>query len=314
MRAQDPFHAGERLVQERAGEANAARRTGVIIGSSVPTGAIPFLGEQRTVAVGGQDEHGAAWASLLVGRPGFASTEDGRTVVLDRTGLGVLSGDPMWRALRAGAFVGLLAIDFATRRRLRINGVVSTADARRIEVSVRESFANCRKYVQRRELQDGDAARQIPSGRPVRGTALDVARRRLVERADTFFVTSIHPVRGVDVSHRGGVPGFVRIVAPDRLRIPDYAGNSMFNTLGNLAIDDRAGLVFVDFAGNRQLQMTGTARVTFDEAEDPRQPTGGTGRHWYFDVACWVESPIPAHVVWSGPEPSPHNPQAKESS
>lgn len=302
-----PFHNGERLVQERAGEQEAARRNGVIIASAIPARAVPFLKEQRVLAIGGLDEDGFMWASVLFGERGFAWTDDGRSVALDRTRLDSPDEDPIWRALRSGASVGLLAIEFETRRRLRINGVVGAADGQRIEVSVRESYPNCRKYIQRRYLRDDPVARQTPCP-TISGSSLDADRLRVVERADTFFVASSHPTRGADVSHRGGSPGFVRVTAPGQLRIPDYAGNSMFNTLGNLMVDNRAGLVFIDFERGRLLRMSGKATVAFDEEEDVRQPTGGTGRYWHFDVARWVESPIVAHVAWKGVEPSPHNP------
>src|SRR3546814_14766932 len=66
--------------------------------------------------------------------------------------------------------------------------------------------------------------------------------------------------QGADVSHRGGRPGFVRVTEDDGrsvLTIPDFSGNQFFNTLGNIAINPRAGLLFVDFATGDLLTLTG---------------------------------------------------------
>src|SRR5262249_24476065 len=72
---------------------------------------------------------------------------------------------------------------------------------------------------------------------------------------------------GVDVSHRGGRPGFVRLGSDGLLTIPDYLGNFLFNTLGNVERDRRAGLLFVDFASGDLLQLTGQAWIDWDAPE-----------------------------------------------
>jgi hypothetical protein len=151
-------------------------------------------------------------------------------------------------------------IDLESRRRLRANGVVAWRLPASLALGLREVFWNCPKYIQRRGLADG--------------TALEAAPRELrawIEAADTLFVASAHAERGADASHRGGVPGFVRLLGPDLLEIPDYAGNAMFQTLGNLALDPRVGLCVPDFARGRVLQLT-AARVDWDPAA-PR-PSG----------------------------------------
>jgi uncharacterized protein len=312
VQTRDPFHAGERAVQERTGERETALRVGAIVDAVIPPRAIPFLAEQRMLAIGGVDAEGAVSASVLFGARGFVSSPDGRSVVLDRDRVDASGDDPAWRDLRVGGDVALLAIELGSRRRLRINGVVSGLDARRVEVRVREAYPNCPKYIQRRDLRDAPDARPADPRPPASGVALDEVRSRVVERADTLFVASRHPTRGADVSHRGGAPGFVRVVDPGRLRIPDYRGNSMFNTLGNFAVDDRAALVVLDLDRGGLLHMTGTAAAHFDQAEDPRQPTGGTGRYWDFHVARWRESPAVPHLAWELLDRSPHNPIASE--
>jgi hypothetical protein len=129
----------------------------------------------------------------------------------------------------------------------------------------------------------------------------------LLERVDTAFVGSVHEARGADVSHRGGAPGFIKVVDATTLRVPDYPGNSMFMTLGNFAVDPRASLAAVDFEHGRVVSFSGHARVHF-ETDNPSHPTGGTGRYWEFDIHKWVAFDLPAAVRWELRDASPYNP------
>lgn len=135
----------------------------------------------------------------------------------------------------------------------------------------------------------------------------------LIRPADTFFVASANPGHGVDASHRGGNPGFVNIIDEGHIRIPDYVGNSMFNTLGNFAAYPRAGLVFVNFENNRVLQLTGRVEVLWDQ-EDPSDETGSTRRYWDLTVEHWVETPLPRQLHWELLDHSLHNPKPSQGS
>ena len=100
----------------------------------------------------------------------------------------------------------------------------------------------------------------------MRTAELSSQHQRLIARADTFFIATDHPESGADISHRGGNPGFVRIVDSRRLAIPDYSGNNMFNTLGNIVANPRVGLLFIGFESGRTLQLTGRATIDWDSA------------------------------------------------
>ena len=139
------------------------------------------------------------------------------------------------------------------------------------------------------------------------GYTIDDERRTLVERADTAFVGSLHPARGVDASHRGGEPGFIHVLDAETLRVPDYAGNSMFLTLGNFEVDPRASLAVVDFDRARVVSFSGRARLRFT-GELPGHPTGGTGRYWELSVREWVEFDLPPAMRWDLLDSSPFNP------
>ncbi len=302
-----PFHEGELAVQQRTGERDMARRNSVGLASRIVPGALSFLAQQRVIAltVAGDDRH--LWTSVWCGERGFVHSEDGRQLRISRTSMMASTDDPVLRRLAVGHDVGTLAIELTTRRRLRINGTVEAISAEDILVRVRESVPNCPKYIQRRQPTDASTIRSIGTA-PASGRALDDERRVLIERTDTAFVGSIHPDRGIDASHRGGQPGFIRALDATTLRIPDYAGNGMFMTLGNYAVDPRASLAAIDFERGTVLSLSGLARLQFD-SEDPKCATGGTGRSWDFTVREWVQFVLPA-LRWDLIEPSPYNPAA----
>ncbi|MBI5068767.1 MAG: pyridoxamine 5'-phosphate oxidase family protein [Deltaproteobacteria bacterium] len=308
MTRQDVFHEGEVSLQERSGSRSEARRNGAMIAATLHPAMRSFLAEQRMLALAAPDAQGGLSAHVLFGVPGMATAEEGQVVTLGRSRLLGSQLEPPWADLVPGTRLGLLAIDLATRRRLRVNGTVSSTSDEAVRVTVTEVFPNCPKYIQRRRLVESSGP---PAGASLtRGTRLDEARRDTIQRSDTLFVASHHPRRGADVSHRGGAPGFVQILDDQTLRIPDYPGNGMFQTLGNLAVSRDAGLAFVDFARGRILQLSGRTSLRFDVAEDSRHPTGGTGRSWDFQVEGWIESLAPAASRWELLERSPFNPVA----
>lgn len=307
MTSREPYHEGEIAVQKLTGERGTAVRHGALIRETLTPPMREFLAVQRTVALTSVDELGYPWASLWIGAPGFVSCDAEGSVRLSRRLHVPAASDPVHPLLTEGSEVGMLAIDLASRRRLRMNGLVAVNGEDGLSITLRETWPNCTKYIQRREL--------IVEGRPWvsrpdrSGTVLDDELRFFVERVDTLFVASRHPTRGVDVSHRGGEPGFVRVIDERTLRFPDYVGNSMFQTLGNFTADSRCGVVMVDFERGRLLSFIGAATVTYGE-EDPRHPTGGTGRYWTLGVREWLEFSMPDGLAFRFVERSPHNPSA----
>jgi len=250
----DPYHEGEKALQRRAGVREQARAVGAIVEPTIFPAAARFLAEQRILVAASLDAHGRPWASLLTGPPGFARAVD---ETLLRIAAAPAPGDPLAANLAARAELGLLAIDLRTRRRVRVNGRAILRDDG-IDLSAAEVYGNCPKYIRPREIarEDDGAPRD-----PRIASALTPAQRALVARADTFFIASAHHRTGADASHRGGPPGFVTVRPDGGLSFPDFPGNNMFNTLGNLAVDPRVGLLFVDFEKGGVLQITGTASL-----------------------------------------------------
>jgi predicted pyridoxine 5'-phosphate oxidase superfamily flavin-nucleotide-binding protein len=302
-----PYHEGETAVQRRANEADIAERNGAVIASTIMRGALAFLRQQPMAVLGSQDQEGGLWASLVFGNPGFLDpANDGRSLRMMLGEADRHPADPLWRNIAANPQVGMLAIELGSRRRLRINGRISSK-ADQVLLEVDEAYPNCPKYIQRRHVRRLASAGTFAADDAQRGAALDPERIALLRRADTFFVATAHPARGVDASHRGGNPGFVSVLDDSTLRIPDYRGNSMFNTLGNLALHPNAGLVFPDFEHRRILQLTGTVEILWNQA-DAHGETGGTGRFWDFHVEHWLETQLPDSIASEFLDSSPYNP------
>lgn len=280
-----PWHEGEQTLQRRLGVAERMESQGrKVIRSFMPDQHRLFYGQLPFILVGAVDESGAPWATLLEGEPGFVSSPDPTTLrIAARPG----TDDPVGAALAAGSPVGMLGIELHTRRRNRANGTVTHLDREGFAVTVQHAFGNCPQYIQTRSFSF--ARRPSPQvDAPVeRAATLDDAARELIAAADTFFVASYVDVEGesarraVDVSHRGGKAGFVRMDG-QVLTIPDFAGNLHFNTLGNLLLNPRAGLVFVDFSNGDLLQLTGTTELVLEGAEISRFQ--GAERLWRFKV------------------------------
>lgn len=268
-----PFHADEQAAQRLAGQ-----RTGL-----APIR--PFLPEQHRaffsllpyLFTATPDAAGWPMASVLTGAPGFVVSPDPATLAIDAL---PRDGDPAGSGFAAGAGIGLLGIDLATRRRNRANGWIVARD-RGLTVRIAQSFGNCPQYIQTR----GVALAAKEAGPVETLSGLDEAARDLIESADTFFVASrsraeLGDAGGFDMSHRGGRPGFVG-TRGDRLVIPDFRGNRFFNTLGNLLGDPRAGLLFVNFDTGELLQLQGS--VTIDWQPGEAAPDGAE-RLWRVDV------------------------------
>ena len=276
-----PWHAGEVHMQRCVGVAD---RMGVVGPRVIRHHLIDqhrlFFAELPFVVLGAVDGNGDAWATLRAGVPGFLHSPD---PLLLCAAIGRDRADPADNGMNDGDAIALLGIQPETRRRNRLNGVVRRGEGETFEVLVQESFGNCPRFITPRNLE---LTRDPAAAGP--GTAeelphLEGASAELVLRADTFFVASyVDGERGrrVDVSHRGGRPGFVRIVEDGTLTIPDYAGNMFFNTLGNFLVNPRAGLVFVDWRNGDLLQLTGRVEVFSTCGE--RAPLEDAERAWRF--------------------------------
>ena len=287
------FHEGELRVQRRAGVEAGAKRLEKMLGSPhLSGGAARFLASQRFTALTGRDRNGVLWISALAARAGFLQGEDD----LLRVSTVPREGDPLHR-MPIGQHIGLIAIDFAARRRMRINGSLIGGDDAGLTVQIDQAYGNCPQYVHRRELNISMLG-ATPATDARHSTRLDATDQAMIAASDTFFFGTSHLIRGSDASHRGGPAGFVRVSSSTRLWWPDYPGNNMFNSFGNLAVDDEAALLFIDFLTGATLHISGTAQVQWTHP-GVAGDDGGVGRRVAFSIDSVVALGFSEHA---GPE------------
>ncbi|OPA82432.1 pyridoxamine 5'-phosphate oxidase [Pseudomonas fluorescens] len=299
---QSPWHAGERQLQESAGAAERMAVVGLkVIRDHLPEQHRDFYPLLPYLMLGVVDEQGIPWATLIEGAPGFAHSPDPQTLQVDSL---PSRSDPAYAAMAEGASVGVLGIDLNTRRRNRMNGRIGALDHDGFSVDVVHTYGNCPKYIQLRPVA---AIARKPGTAVERLAGLDEAASTMIRNADTFFVASYVDVdgqRSVDVSHRGGNTGFVRVEG-NVLTIPDFAGNLFFNTLGNLQVNPVAGLLFIDFESGDVLQLSGRTSLILDGPEVARFE--GAQRLWTVTVDHVVRRPAALALRWQFAEFSPHS-------
>lgn len=296
-------HPGERALQRRAGVTRddwGSAGTGALI----PPVAAAFLTDQHLLVAAAAADDGSLWATALTGPPGFVTAVDDTTV---RAEARLAIPDPLSGQLSPGRAVGLLAIDLATRRRMRINGRVGEDDDAMV-VHTEQVYANCPKYIHTRRVTDVAPTSEVTAPPSTIGSRLTDDQQAWVGSADTFFVGTAAEGYGADASHRGGTPGFVAASAT-RITWPEYVGNGMFMTLGNLELDARCGLLLLDWERGHTLQVTGRAQADWDPGRAAAFPEATGLVH--LDIDRVVEIRGHLTTTWAGGEPWPRNPAAR---
>ncbi|MEM6985110.1 MAG: pyridoxamine 5'-phosphate oxidase family protein [Pseudomonadota bacterium] len=303
-----PWHQGERDMHARIGAAAEMEALGRrVIRPFMPGHHSAFYATLPFLVGGIVDAEGNPWATFLNGDVGFAQAPSATQLDL-ATALD--PSDPARAGFATGQPIGLLGIELQTRRRNRANGRISAFSGNRISVEITQTMGNCQKYIQTRAPDTVDPVHLLDSATdPLNYAATSDEFHKAVTNADTFFVASYAVVDGerqVDVSHRGGTPGFIAIDQDGTLTVPDYPGNRFFNTLGNISQTHRAGLLIPDFETGMTLQLTGHAELVTDPEAHLRFK--GAERAWRVK---------PTHIIlrraalannWSLRERSPFNP------
>ena len=269
MAAASPFHSGEQEIQQRFGMRSQIEEVGQrFIRDFLPDQHREFYQALPFIVIGSIDEDGWPWASLLAGRPGFIDSPDDTTLHFAAQPEAV---DPLSANLRPGARLGFLGIEYQNRRRNRLTGRVTATGPEGFSIQVDQTFGNCPKFIQAREPVGSSIANTgQPKPQSHELTQLDERSRQIIQSADHFFIASYYsedrddPSQGADVSHRGGKPGFVKIDGDRTLTFPDFSGNYHFNTLGNILMNPRAGLLFMDFSTGDMLYLSCLAKLIWE--------------------------------------------------
>ena len=302
-----PFHPGEHEIQERAGVREKMELFGrKVIRDHMPDQHRQFYAQLPYIIIGSVDRQARPWASIVTGQPGFISTPDAKSLAVASE---PLYGDPLNETIVPGGDVGVLGIELETRRRNRMNGKFIATDNGGFEIQVGQAFGNCPQYIQSRRVKkvgDSSGNKELFAHH---AKTLGASERKLIEAADTLFIATHYQgagddvAHGVDVSHRGGKPGFVRVDDDRTISWPDFAGNYHFNSIGNLALNPKAGHLFIDFDKGDLLYMTGEAEVIWDDEEV--QAFVGAERiiRFHIDELIRVAGALP--IEWQFEEYSP---------
>lgn len=307
--AGSPFHPGEQAVQARLGVRETiepfARR---VIRDHMPDQHRAFYGELPFVLLGTVDDLGRPWASLVAGQPGFITSPDPQRLEIAAR---PLAGDPLDTTLKVGREVGVLGIQFETRRRNRLTGRIASIGDDGFAIAVDQAFGNCPQYIQARAvLPIGPGSDPSPV---VRLDRFDARTRELIAGADTLFIATAYrgdgrvdvgdPTLGADVSHRGGKPGFVRVEDERTFVFPDFSGNNHFNTVGNILLNPKAGFLFVDFETRDLVYLTGAAEIVWEGPEV--RAFAGAERliRFHADAVIRIEGGLPLRFDFRGASP-----------
>ncbi|KAK0641050.1 hypothetical protein B0T16DRAFT_419024 [Cercophora newfieldiana] len=279
------WHAGERTVHSLLRVHTSAR--GNPTSPGLPYSYGMRVASSPLLAVGTLDSQGRPWSTLWYGERGFAR-------MVAQGVLGVQSlvgtvGDPVVEALglggeeeggmvkpEGGKMMSALSIDLESRDRVKLMGrmvVGALGDGEggvrevQVAMAVEGSLGNCPKYLNTKVVRGRVATPRLVGREEGRGWLGEEALG-VVDRADMFFLSSVGG-GSMDTNHRGGPRGFVRVLRNDEggtvLVYPEYSGNQLYQTLGNLQQDAKVGVVIPDFETSDVLYLTGVTELLVGE-------------------------------------------------
>ncbi len=299
-----PFHEGEKIIQKEMGVRDKMEKIGrKVIRDHLPEQHQKFYENQPFIIAATMDFQGNPWVSILAGKPGFIKAKDSRNLLID---FSLLRNDPFLENIKNNPYIGLIGIEFATRRRNRVNGRAQIK-GNQVLVEVQQSFGNCPKFIQARNWEWMENHEEWRKGGGIKESeGLDKKMSNIISNADTFFIASAFVSdnekqhNGADASHRGGKPGFVQVLNQSTLLFPDYAGNFHYNTLGNLIKNPKSGLLFWDFTHQSIIQLIGKTEILWDQKGVP-----GAERMIQFTIEKTLHSSQAIPIKWEFLEESP---------
>jgi len=270
------WHQGELTLQKRVGTDQRMAEIGPkFIRNFMPEQHREYFIHLSMLFIGYTDHYSQPRASVLFGELGFIISPTETTLMINTQNT---MGDFIHQQLKVGDKIGLVGVEFDTKRRNRLNAVVADISQKYITINVLQSFGNCPKYIQDKTFKTNKAYGKFSTTTRL---ALDKTDKQLITQADTFFIASSFDDgdpqrnRGVDMSHRGGEAGFVKMNNKGQLLVEDYYGNGFFNTLGNLLQNPIASLLFFDWQNGHLLQLSVSSEILWDDYEqtDPKEKT-----------------------------------------
>ena len=287
------FHAGERSLHEKLDISERQHQLGLrMIRDHMPDQHREFFASLSSVHMGALDSSGHPWAVMRVGWPGFMEATNEKTLSISSS---PLLGEPADLNLSVGAKVSVVGIEFETQRRNRLNATIEAVEGDTLALHVDQSYGNCPKYIQIRTRTAAGPTQSIPVEKT---TSLSKANKAQITNADTLLIASRaaqlgdDPRAGVDINHRGGMPGFITVLDDNTIQFPDYKGNNFYNTFGNIVTDNRVGIQFVDFETGTLLNLKGTASL-IEDINNGELPLMGRGLRIHIDSVIRAEGSLP---------------------
>lgn len=266
-----PFHTGEVELQKLVGVHHSVMSYAPrVIRPFMPQQHLDFYEQQPFLVVAARDSRGDMWSTVITARTGEATLTRPADDDLSKMYIhgGPVFGDALFGKIHPGSDLGLLGIEFATRRRNRVNGRIAAIEkdstGSRMVFKVDQSFGNCPQYIHPRKWWSvGPKKTTLDALDILASTVTSMSRPRemttsqmeQIKQAQTIFVATGYRGEGEDIrygndaSHRGGAPGFVMVQDSRTLILPEFSGNNHINSMGNLRLDSRMGMSFPDFEG-----------------------------------------------------------------
>lgn len=286
---EEVFHEGQLAVQRITGEEEIAKMRIPMISSMLHPRSIAFIEHQVLAFLGTEDATGALWLSLLVGERGFISVPSLQEIKMNLAQIKSSKEDIFFQNIKTKSTVGILFHEAARRARYRAWGNVQETEGH-LSFDIKMGYPSCPKHIQREQIEVSEKPVDL-SPQHVNGTTLGEEEKAWILGSHTFFITTQTKKGDIESSHRGGDPGFIEILENGSIRVPDYLGNSMFSTLGNIYENPKAALLFIDYTKGETLQLSGIAELQFDQnSEKDFYTSGETGRFWIFQTKQWIRT------------------------
>lgn len=311
---------------------------GQLMNPFVPKQHKDFHSHLRYFAIGSLDNQGRPWASIISGKEGFIKAIDDEHVSVNVT---LAPGDPFGENITNGlkikgaSLIGGVGVDFSNRRRNKLNGHVEPKhssydpDTRNVKLTFRadQACGNCPKYISIRKITAAKRNSTLAEEKLHHSGSLSDEALAIIAKADTTFFASRfsgsdNEQAGMDVNHRGGRPGFVRVIDKRQLVIPDYSGNQVsgsrlfhtltmqfYQSLGNIFIEPVVGVTIPDFDTGDILMVTGDAKLLFDKEANAVMPR--MNRILLVEVNGYVLIRQALPFEFKLTEPSPYSPPVR---